>query len=133
MGRPRTATAVLEARGAYKKNPQRLAEREDEPSGVGPIGNAPETLTDEAIVIWGELKKVLPKGVATGSDRMAFALLCDLAAQSRAGVLEPKLLTQYIKLLGLFGLTPADRSRLKIAPEKEKKKDESFAGLTRVK
>jgi phage terminase small subunit len=128
MPRPRKPTAELEARGAFVKDPQRAEGRADAPEPEGEIGDPPEYLSNQAIPIWHQLKAELLSGVCGKSDRDAFALLCELAFEIRAGSRDSKIITQYIKLLGLFGMTPADRSRLK-SDKPKKEAPNPFAAL----
>jgi hypothetical protein len=44
MSRPRTPTAVLELRGAFKEHPERARERAGEPRPTEPLGEPPKRL-----------------------------------------------------------------------------------------
>jgi hypothetical protein len=132
MARPRTPTSVLEARGSYKKDPQRLKDREDEPQGVGVIGEPPSWLLKDAATVWRELAASLPDGVATASDRPAFEALCNYVSSQRLdGLLESKDAARMIKLFSVFGMTLADLSRVKSSVKK--KVANPFDGLRRAK
>jgi phage terminase small subunit len=128
----RKPTAVLEAAGAFKLNPDRGRDRALEPQGVGELGGPPDWLQPELVNIWLELSAVLPKGVGTATDRQAFSVLCRYTVEQRTlGMLESKDASQYLKLLSVFGMTPADRSRIKLPPQVEE--ENAFAGLRRIK
>ena len=56
----------------------------------------------------------LPPGVGKVSDRHAFEMLVRLMAKERADSINNNERGQLIKLLGSFGMTPADRSKISI-------------------
>lgn len=126
MSRPRTPTNVLDARGAFRKNPQR--KREDAPT-VGPLSKAPRHLTGEALKAWKEIAKYAPLDVLTDSDRLALEVAAQLLAQFRQDPLEfpATKLVRLEALLGKFGMTPADRA--KVGGKKEAPKGNPFADL----
>lgn len=76
MGRNRTPTVVLDAKGAFTKNPNRA--RPDEPTTDHPIGNPPSYLSKDEKKIWKERVKQAIPGVLKYSDRTAFELLVRL-------------------------------------------------------
>lgn len=118
MARPRTPTNVLELRGAYVKNPQRKRKAEPKPTaGIGLFSEGPTDLA----AIWNEVVAQTVPGVMTVSDRLALELVCRLLAEIRQhpGELSVGKVTALCNLLGRFGLTPADRSKV-AAPEAEK-------------
>lgn len=84
MGRPRTPTAVLEAKGAFRKDPQRAATRKNEPKPDGVIGNPPDYFDETHKEIWWELIGEAPKGVLTKADRKQLELTVRLTAKMRA-------------------------------------------------
>jgi len=126
MARPRTPTNVLDARGAFKKNPQRR--RQDaEPSGQ--LGDAPGHLQGAALQAWEEIKRSAPRDVLTDSDRLALEVAAQLLAQFRTDPVEfpAAKLVRLEALLGKFGMTPADRA--KVGGKVEKPKGNPFEGL----
>lgn len=56
MARPRTPTALLEIRGAFKRNPSRLKARQGEPIITSPLPSPPAHLSEEARTAWEEMK-----------------------------------------------------------------------------
>src|SRR5580765_7771854 len=82
MGRNRTPSAILDAKGAYLVNPQRR--RTKEPQGTLGIGTAPRRLTDEEKAVWKELADDMPEGVLQRSDRNMFELLVVLTVRFRS-------------------------------------------------
>jgi hypothetical protein len=124
MPRPRKPTTVLKLVGAGKKNPARLRERADEPIDNNPLGAPPKRLMPTERKIWSELQAELVEGVALASDRQAFEVLVRLLGMMRTNgiaAMEGAQLSQMNKLFTLFGMTPADRSRVKAPPKNTKK------------
>lgn len=114
MGRPRTPSKVLEARGAFAKNPQRR--RDNEPEVREPLGSPPEGLSEAEGRAWHEIALYAPVGVLTQADRLTMELACTLIAEYRAdrsGFAAQKY-ARLQSLLGSFGMTPSDRSKLSI-------------------
>lgn len=126
MGRPRTPTNVLDARGSFKKHPER--QREDA-EAAGALGEPPEYFSDEQLGTWSELIAAAPRDVITESDRFALELAAVMLAQFRNDPAEfpATKLVRLEALLGKFGMTPADRAR--IGGRKEKPKGNPFGDL----
>jgi hypothetical protein len=82
MPQPRKPTKVLEASGAFKKNPQR--KRPNEPIVREPLGSPPDTLTAEERKAWMEFAEQSPTGVLTQADRQAVESASVLMAKFRA-------------------------------------------------
>src|SRR5215471_1512206 len=112
MGRRRLPTAILEARGSFLHDPQRRRARANEPKPSGPLGDPPTHLKADQKALWHELAGLLPRGVAGNSDRIVMELLCVLMAKFRRGKAIPGEQKQIESLLGRFGMTAADRSRV---------------------
>lgn len=126
MGRPRTPTKLLDARGAFKKDPQRR--RDGEPQVKNPLGAPPEHLTEDEVKCWQEIAGKAPVGVLTEADGLAVEMASQLLARMRRSF--DDMTAQDRKhldvLLGRFGMNPSDRAKLSI----EKPKDENpFAAL----
>lgn len=126
MARPRKPTNVLELTGAFKKNPQR--KREDA-EAVGALTDAPPHLGGAVLHAWNEIARYAPRDVLTDSDRLSLELAANLLAQFRADPVEfpAAKLVRLEALLGKFGMTPADRS--KVGGKKEAPKGNPFADL----
>lgn len=119
----RKPTEVLERAGAFKINPSRGRARADEPKPEGELGDPPDHLAKDVKVAWRYLAALLPAGVAKDMDRAAMeemAMLRVICQSSRATAAERVLYKNY---LSLFGMTPADRSRVKIKPKSAEKSD----------
>lgn len=122
MARPRTPTNVLKLRGADKVHPERMKERADEPKPKSPLGSAPRHLNDAARKCWNEIKRLAPEGVFGNCDRWAVEIAAVLMAEFREMPLEMPAarLARLDALLGRFGMTPADRSKVTALPSPKK-------------
>jgi len=126
MARPRKPTNVLELTGAFKKNP--LRRREDaEPAGE--LSAAPPHISGAVLHAWNDIAQYAPCDVLTDSDRITLELAANLLAQFRADPVEfpGAKLARLEAMLGKFGMTPADRS--KVGGKKEAPKGNPFADL----
>ena len=113
-------------KGADTKNPQRY--RKDVPKSRLPLGEPPDDMTDGEQSCWFELSALSLPGVLTGADRIGLEMLAALLREYRddrrgfAGVKHNAM----VSLLGRFGMTPSDRTKLGV----ENNKDENpFARL----
>jgi hypothetical protein len=110
MSKRRTPTAILEAKGAFDKDPQRR--RDAEPDTDLTLGGPPSRFTDFQKQLWRQISKRLLHGVAKRSDRDAFETLVLLKESERSGVLLPAERGQLLSLYGRFAMTPSDRSKV---------------------
>lgn len=121
--RKRVPTPVLEMRGRMSI-PRVAAAREGEPKCENEIGAAPAHLNAKQSAVWEEIKGFYPPNVLADVDRVAFEQLVVLVSNARAkrwkipGSDHSRITT----LLGLFGMTPADRSRVKVRQRGAKEK-----------
>jgi len=112
MPKPRTPSAVLEARGAFAHNPDR--KREDFQSGVFD-NSAPDYFSPGQVVVWDEIVSLLPPSVLQATDRMAVELTARLIARFRSQDDADVSMAQVAQIrtaLASLGMTPADRSRV---------------------
>lgn len=127
MGRPRTPTNILEARGAFKKNPGRARARANEPEVRAPVGGPPEGWVEQAkhnmryaeyVALWKEICASAPAGVLTVADRPLVELYCRKMYSVRRD-LDPRAsdVGQIVSILAKFGMTPSDRSRVYGTPK----------------
>ena len=117
MARPRTPTNVLQLRGAGKKHPERMREREGEMEAFGQIGGPPDHLTESEAGCWVELMGNLPGGALSQSDRTQLELVSRLLAYARVTPIQDipsHTLARLMSGLGQMGMTPADRSKVKL-------------------
>lgn len=114
MARPRTPTKVLDARGAFRKHPERKRDRE--PSVTTPLGAPPESLTKQESAAWHEIAVGAPTSVLTESDRLSVELAARLLVESRTDWVNftAAKLARLQSLLATFGMTPSDRAKLSI-------------------
>jgi hypothetical protein len=119
MGRNRTPTEILDAKGAFAKNPNR--ERSSEPTTNQPIGNPPTYLSKPEKKIWKELVKQSLPGVLKYSDRAAFELLVRLTSTIRTDYATMRVADKslFVSLCSRFALTPADRSKVSVEQPKK--------------
>ncbi len=120
MGRPRKPTNLLILSGVAKKNPKRLKEREGEPENVNPLGDPPKKLTVAERRYWESIKQESIEGVLGEADRFAVAIASRLINKFFTNTINGPELTQLIKLLSQFGMSPADRSKINIPTKKRK-------------
>lgn len=119
MARPKTPTAILEARGAFKTHPERRADREGEPEITEPLGDRPQDLPIAVAVVWDELVDNAHKGVLCKADRPIVEIAARLFAEFRArgADMEAAKIGRLQAALSELGMTPASRSKVK-APSK---------------
>ena len=122
MARPRTPTKVLDMRGSFKAHPERKAEREGEPEIEEPIGDPPKSLKVAEKKLWIEIIEVLPEGVLTAADRWNLEIACRMMYKLRKADANAGEIGILQKCLSNMGLTPADRSKVKMPAKKEKGK-----------
>ncbi len=119
MARPRTPTALLDARGAFKNHPDR--KRDSEPVVKEPLGAPPSRLTGLEVEAWMEIVEFAPMGVLTRADRHAVEQAARLMAESWEDFksFPTAKLTRLQVTLGQFGMNPSDRSKLSIGKPKD--------------
>jgi phage terminase small subunit len=112
MAKPRTPSAVLEARGAFDKDPARR--RDDFEAGAFDP-TPPSYFKPNQKDVWNEIVGSLPASVLQATDRMAVELAARLIANFRKmpddGVTSAQV-AQIRTALAVLGMTPADRSRV---------------------
>lgn len=118
MGRPRTATEILRARGAFRKDPQRA--RPGEPKPAHELRkSAPANLTPPQRAAWRRIVRICPPGVLKDSDEIVVELGACLLAEFQADPagMGTSRIGRLMTLLGKLGLSPSDRAGLAIKPE----------------
>ena len=125
MARPAKPLNVHILKGTGKKHPERMRERENEPENINPIGDAPETLSKIEQAAWHEIVNNAIPGVLGEADRLAVEETARLVVKCRGLGDEPaigqerNLLNRY---LGQMGMTPSERSKIRIDKPKPKNK-----------
>lgn len=118
VGRTRTPTAILDAKGSFIGKPSRR--RAAEPTTDRPLGNPPTALSKDEKKVWRDLAKQALPGVLFESDRLMFAVLVRLAAKFYSGVpMMAAETAQMIQLSSKFALNPADRSKVSVEQPKQ--------------
>ena len=126
MGRPRTPTAVLRLRGAFKKHPEREKEREGEPEVTEPLGDPPDCLNEAQVARWHEVSGWCPW--LTVADRLGVEIVARLWVDLRDGKAGAPELKSLITCLSHLGMFATDRAKIKV-PGKQKKANK-FGALT---
>jgi len=109
----RVPTSSLESKGSFLKHPERKRARADEPKPTGELGEPPNDLDGEEKKAWYYLASLLAPGVVSNMDRASMeemACLRVICKGKRATAAERQLYRGY---LAAFGMTPADRSRVR--------------------
>ena len=133
MPKPRTPTNVLALKGAFKKHPERKPDRADEPVAetVNPATlPLPLGLTELEVLAWRELAPRVHAGTFAMSDLPALVTMARLYAHVLFDEhLDLKVASALLRYLAMFGMTPADRSRVKVAGKAHKADpDDEFFG-----
>jgi hypothetical protein len=125
----RKTTAVLEAKGSFKKNPQ--LKRVD-PKTTDEIGEPPAYFSETESTVWHELIATSPKGVLKNSDRTALEIASTLLTDYRKDreSFNTARLNALQKALASLGRTPVDRGRI-AAPEPDLDENNPWAELIR--
>ncbi len=126
MSRPRTPTKILEAKGSFKKHPER---RRIEPEVTGEIGEAPGYFDEDEKTAWCEIVANSHKDVLSSADRIIVEVISRLIAEARTTPIS-ELKTSRLALiasgLGRLGFTPADRAKISVPVKKENKEWDDF-------
>ena len=120
MARPPKPTALKELNGSARHDPQRINRNEPKPArGIGPANSS---LNEQQQAIWDEVVGISYAGVLGEADRIALEMMCRLIYEMRNDFEEMSAakITQLSTLLGRFGMTPSDRSKI-VIPKAEKK------------
>jgi len=121
-----TALKILEGKRGHRPLPQ----NEPQPA-LGAV--APTWMSLGARKEWGLLAPVLERmGVLTEADGETLAELCEAKATHKANLKEGRFSTELWRAIqaqeARFGLSPSDRARLSVSPQKPKNKLERFLG-----
>ena len=124
MSRPRTATALLEARGAFRKDPQRKREAEPVPSNAL-RDSPPDHLTEAQRAAWNRIVSIAPPGVLWNSDEIMIELASCLLAEFTEDpvAMQTSRIARLERQLAKFGLSPADRAGLEIPSQTDEDDD----------
>ncbi len=130
MPKPRVPTASLEARGSFMRHPERKRARANEPVPSRPLSAPPLYLAPAEMLIWQELSAKLPANVAFDDETAFEVLVCLVSAfRKRQALFQPHVvgeLASMNKLFTQFGMTPADRSKVKTSDDNAQDPLEAF-------
>lgn len=99
-------------RGAFNRHSDRLKARENEPVIEAPLGSCPKSFTADQRRAWKDITSQCGEGVLTQADTIAVELAAGLLARHRQAPLTSADLHQLTSLLGKFGMTPSERSKV---------------------
>jgi hypothetical protein len=112
----RKPSNVLALKGSFDKNPSRGRERAAEPDAPSidirkyPV---PVTLTEIEALMWRQETQRMHAGVMTEADVSMFVVYIRLLTAAHYDTfIDTKVTTQLKGYAAMFGLTPADRSRV---------------------
>ena len=117
-GRPKKPTNVLNATGAFKKNPNR--KRGPEPQSKNPLGPAPDDFDDDQRAAYEQIKREAPPGVLTEADSAAVEMAARTMDDIRKGNITAAQLGRLQSFLVQFGMTPSGRANLNMPTEPKK-------------
>jgi hypothetical protein len=112
MGRTRTPTAVLELRGAFKRNPDRLRARQHEPLVTTALPAPPPSLPKPVKQAWLEMQ--LRGFWLRSPDKYLVEIAATLMARYRFSEIKSGDVSQLIGLLAKIGCSPKDRSGMNL-------------------
>lgn len=126
MPMPRKPQALREIHGTANDHPGR--QNKEQPIPERGIGPAHTSLTEYEQQVWDEVVGIQYAGVLGEADRVALEMMCRLIAEMRLNFEEMTAakITQLSQLLGRFGMTPSDRTKI-VIPKGQKKND--FEGM----
>ena len=112
LARPRTPTAVLELRGAFKNHPSRLRDRKLEPLVTTPLPEPPRRLPKPVRLMWVEMGS---HGFwLTSADQFLVEIAATLMAAHRADTLKSAETSLLIGVLNKIGFSPTERRKLNL-------------------
>ena len=108
----RKPQALRELNGTSKDHPDRQNPNQPIPTkGIGPPN---KVLTEYEQNIWDEIVGISYPGVLGEADRIALEMMCRLVGEMRMDFesMTAAKITQLSGLVGRFGMTPSDRSKI---------------------
>jgi phage terminase small subunit len=131
MAANKKPTALRELQGTANRNKHR--DNQDQPVITRGIGPAPKHLNDDQKKIWDEIVSGMYAGVLGEADRLALETLTRLVYVMRRDFekMSAAKLSQLSTMLGKFGMTPSDRTKIVVPKGGEKKN--GFTEMNRLK
>ena len=126
MGAPRKPAALRELHGTANRNNHR--DNLNQPEVKRGIGPATTMLSEYEQAIWDEVVGQMYAGVLGEADRIALEMMCRLIGEMRLNFEEMTAakITQLSQLLGRFGMTPSDRTKIVVPKEQDSNPFESL-------
>jgi len=117
MPNVRKPLALKQIQGTDKDHKSR--QNQNEPTPTRGIGPSHSSLNEYEQEIWDEVVGISYRGVLGEADRIALEMMCRLIAEMRLNFEEMTAakITQLSQLLGRFGMTPSDRTKIVIPKE----------------
>jgi hypothetical protein len=124
MAMPKKPKALRELQGTIKDHPGR--QNKDQPDPEGGIGPAPEYFNEAEKKCWDYLVSCMFKNVMGKSDRPSMELMARLFYRFRFGTYEEGAmiiplngaeLSRLDSLIGRYGMTPSDRTKITVPKE----------------
>ena len=113
LARPRTPTAILELRGAFKNHPSRLRDRKLEPLVKTALPEPPRRLPKPVKLMWKEMQSHGGYWL-TSADRFLVEIAATLMARYRGDELKSADTSLLIGVLNKIGFSPAERRKLNL-------------------
>jgi hypothetical protein len=133
MGAHKKPTEIRELHGTHNRNKHR--DNPNQPKAEGGIGPAPKHFTEQQVECWDYLVGCMFIGVMGKSDRPTMEMMSVLFHRFRYGEYDkeaviPALngaeLSRLDSLLGRYGMTPSDRSKIVVPKEDDKNEFENL-------
>ena len=133
MGAHKKPQAIRELNGTANRNKHR--DNQNQPKVVRGIGPAPDHFTEMQSDIWDYLVSVMFAGVLAESDRPTMEMMAvlfyrfrhgDYAEQSICPALSGVELSRLDSLMGRYGMTPSDRTKIVIPKQENQNPFEEF-------
>jgi hypothetical protein len=115
LARPRTPTAVLELRGAFKNHPSRLKDRKNEPIILTGLPEPPQRLPKPVRSMWLEMRS--SAFWLTSADQFLLEIAAVMMARYRVDELRSADISMLIGLLNKIGFSPTERRKLNLPTE----------------
>ncbi len=118
-------TVILEATGAFKKNPNRARPNEPISDVKFPV-TAPLHFDELQTATWHEVVKIVPAGVLTGADVLTIEIIARLLTEYRTSGDEFPMarLGRLTSEMNKVGMSPSSRAGLTVDKPKKNKFDE---------
>lgn len=119
MPKPRKSTAILEASGAFDKNPQRAENRGVDAVNNQPVRACPEYFNEKERQCYAQILEDAAPGALKKSDSLYVENFARLQALMRSGIeLTAALLAQSLAYTDRLGMNPKARPNVQLEKSK---------------